>query len=88
MHEDRPIRMREPTKTLKESRAFQGLNYQNHLPDCYTWQNTCHNWKGKKLSMMKKTEKFISTKPVHRQYWKESKKDKNIDETRWGKVIG
>lgn len=48
MHEDRPIRMREPTKTLKESRAFQGLKYQNHLPDCYTWQNTCHNWKGKK----------------------------------------
>lgn len=48
MHEERPIRMREPTKTLKGSRAFQGLNYQNHLPDCYTRQNTHHNWKGKK----------------------------------------
>lgn len=32
--------------------------------------------------MMKKTKKFITTKPVHRQYWKETEKDKNINKTK------
>lgn len=30
IHEDKPIRMRTPTKILKERRAFQVLKYQDH----------------------------------------------------------